>query len=90
MIHVLPALADYPTRWRYGDDLGNQVGLKPGSLDRLTTAGVAVLAAIPAISAAPPALGLPRRGGEVGSGLGRPDLLLLIADGAAASRHPIP
>src|SRR5664279_1923663 len=31
MVRVLQALADHPTRWRYGYDLGNEVGLKPGS-----------------------------------------------------------
>jgi PadR family transcriptional regulator PadR len=31
-ISVLHALADEPTRWRYGYDLGTQLGLKSGSL----------------------------------------------------------
>src|SRR4051794_37902433 len=31
-IRVLQALADEPTRWRYGYDLGLQLGLKSGSL----------------------------------------------------------
>ena len=32
MILVLRALATEPTRWRYGYDLGREVGLKSGSL----------------------------------------------------------
>jgi DNA-binding PadR family transcriptional regulator len=32
MIRVLRALASDPTRWRYGYDLGHEVGLKSGSL----------------------------------------------------------
>jgi PadR family transcriptional regulator, regulatory protein PadR len=32
MIRVLRALAADPARWRYGYDLGNEVGLKSGSL----------------------------------------------------------
>src|SRR3954471_4816734 len=32
MIRVLRALAAQPTRWRYGYDLGTEVGLKSGSL----------------------------------------------------------
>jgi PadR family transcriptional regulator PadR len=32
MIRVLRTLADDPARWRYGYDLGNEVGLKSGSL----------------------------------------------------------
>jgi DNA-binding PadR family transcriptional regulator len=31
-ISVLQALAEEPTRWRYGYDLGTQLGLKSGSL----------------------------------------------------------
>lgn len=89
MIRVLQALADHPTRWRYGYDLGNDVGLRSGSLYpllvrladhglleaswdspvqgevprhryRLTTAGLAARAAVPAASAAP-AVRLQRR-----------------------------
>jgi PadR family transcriptional regulator, regulatory protein PadR len=32
MIRVLEALAAEPSRWRYGYDLGHEVGLKSGSL----------------------------------------------------------
>jgi PadR family transcriptional regulator PadR len=90
MIRVLRALAAEPGRWRYGYDLGNEVGLKSGSLYpllvrladrglleasweppvqgrpprhlyRLTSAGLAVLAAIPAAGARPSAARRQRR-----------------------------
>jgi PadR family transcriptional regulator PadR len=32
MVRVLTALAAEPSRWRYGYDLGTEVGLKSGSL----------------------------------------------------------
>jgi PadR family transcriptional regulator PadR len=32
MVRVLQALAVDPTQWRYGYELGNEVGLKSGSL----------------------------------------------------------
>jgi DNA-binding PadR family transcriptional regulator len=83
-IRVLRALAAAPSRWRYGYDLGNEVGLKSGSLYpllvrladrglleaswepsapgrpprhlyRLTPAGQAVFAALPAAGATPSA-----------------------------------
>jgi len=90
MIRVLRALAADPARWRYGYDLGNEVGLKSGSLYpllvrladrglleasweppvqgrpprhlyRLTAAGLAVLAAVPAAGATPSAARQQRR-----------------------------
>src|SRR3982751_5402953 len=90
MIRVLRALAADPARWRYGYDLGNEVGLKSGSLYpllvrlagrglleapwdpsmqgkpprhlyRLTTTGLAVLAAISAADVRPAAAPQQRR-----------------------------
>src|SRR3954447_18677374 len=90
MIRVLRALGADPARGRYGYDLGNEVGLKSGSLYpllvrladrglleasreppgqgraarhlyRLTAAGLAVLAAVPAANATPSAARQQRR-----------------------------